>query len=543
MDYDASLSSVGELGLWHCMVLVLLIPSALLPGMWSVLFVFSGYVAKHRCSVPFCDDESSRYSESWLNFSIPKEDEGWSSCNVYKQMNDSQPTCSADRFTTEYEDCTEFVFDTSLFTSTVVTEFSLVCDGEQGQVLVDLGYSMYSVGVFLGVLVPGFLSDRFGRKKMMFLAMAVSAISTLASAYVQDYTSFLVLRVFNGFGTLGTFVTMCILSVEITSQRYKSLVGNLVHILWAPGQMLLALLAFFIRDWRTLHIAVSIPIFASLLLYPLTPESPRWLIAVGKEKEAAKIIHQISRMHKCPLPPDSPTGPTPALPPNLTSPSQTEQRVSIRDLISSKGLALTTAILSLNWLVVDFCYYGLSLHSVNLAGDIFTNFVLSAAVEVPAVVLGMLGMDWIGRVSLLVICQLVGGAACILAGLLQPPAVLPLALLGKFASTIVFLTVYLYTAEIYPTSVRGMGLALTATMARIGGFLAPFIAGLGVKNTSLPFLIFGGAAILGGLAGVFLPETRGSALPDTVQDVEIIMKNRTFLKRFRNKESFELTEL
>ena len=48
MDYDTSLASVGELGLWHCMVLVLLIPSALLPGMWSVLFVFSGYVAKHR---------------------------------------------------------------------------------------------------------------------------------------------------------------------------------------------------------------------------------------------------------------------------------------------------------------------------------------------------------------------------------------------------------------------------------------------------------------------------------------------------------------
>ena len=84
----------------------------------------------------------------------------------------------------------------------------------------------------------------------------------------------------------------------------------------------------------------------------------------------------------------------------------------------SPGLAMTTIVLSLNWLVVDFCYYGLSLHSglprwvtsarklppptsvgeknfsstkqyqhifsspVNLAGDIFLNFVLSAAVEV-----------------------------------------------------------------------------------------------------------------------------------------------------------------
>jgi len=540
MDYDFSLASIGELGLWHFMVLVLLIPAALLPGMWSVLFVFSGYVAKHRCAVPTCDDERSLYIEPWLNFSIPEENDGWSSCSVYKQMNGSELTCSEERFTTEYEECKDFIFDTSLFTSTVVSEFSLVCDGEQGQVLVDLGYSMYSVGVFLGVLVPGFFSDRFGRKKMMFLAMAVSAISTLASAFVQDYTTFLVLRVFNGFGTLGTFVTMCILSVEITSQRYKSLVGNLMHIFWAPGQMLLALMAYFIRDWRSLHIAVSIPIFASLLLYPLTPESPRWLISVRKEKEAAKIVQQIAKLHKRSLPPENPT---PAIEGNSVDPNQVEEKLTILDLISSKGLALTTAILSLNWLVVDFCYYGLSLHSVNLGGDIFVNFVLSAAVEVPAVVLGMLGMDWIGRVSLLVICQLVGGLACILAGLLPSPAVLPLALLGKFASSIVFLTVYLYTAEIYPTSVRGMGLALTATMARIGGFLAPFIAGLGVKNNSLPFLIFGGAAIIGGLAGVMLPETRGSSLPDTVDDVERIMRKRMLLRRFRNKQELPVAEL
>ena len=56
-------------------------------------------------------------------------------------------------------------------------------------------------------------------------------------------------------------------------------------------------------------------------------------------------------------------------------------------------MAATTAVLSLNWLVVNFCYYGLSLHSANLSGDIFLNFVLSAAVEIPAVLLGMYGKD------------------------------------------------------------------------------------------------------------------------------------------------------
>ena len=139
----------------------------------------------------------------------------------------------------------------------------------------------------------------------------------------------------------------------------------------------------------------------------------------------------------------------------------------------------------------------------------------------------MVGMDWLGRVSLLFLCQLLGGVSCILAGTLQsPPAVLVLSLVGKFSSSVVFLIVYLYTAEIYPTKLRGMGLALTATMARIGGFIAPYISGIGVTNRQAPFLIFGGSALLGGLAATLLPETRGEKLPETVQEVEEIVLKR-----------------
>ena len=130
------------------------------------------------------------------------------------------------------------------------------------------------------------------------------------------------------------------------------------------------------------------------------------------------------------------------------------EKVSAIYLISRPGIAVTTVILSLNWLVVDFCYYGLSLNSVNMAGDIFVNFVLSAVVEIPAVVLGMVGMDWVGRVVMLIICQVTGGVACILASVLRPPYVLPLSLIGKFSTSVVYLIVYLYTAEIYPTQLR-----------------------------------------------------------------------------------------
>ena len=228
LDYDTILASVGDLGPWHWMVLLTLIPPALLPGMWSALFIFSGYVVNHRCYVPNCDSSDSKYDEPWLNFSTPYEDGSLDSCHMYRQQNNSdhKRQCFEDIFTEEIVECSEHVMDDTLFDSTVVTEWGLVCQGDKGQLMVDLGFTCFTIGVLFGVLVPGFLVDKFGRKRMMFLTMLVSGVSTLTSAFVPSYTAFLVTRVFSGFGTLGTFVSMCILAVEITSAKHKSLVGR-----------------------------------------------------------------------------------------------------------------------------------------------------------------------------------------------------------------------------------------------------------------------------------------------------------------------------
>ena len=228
LDYDTILTSVGDLGPWQWLVLLSLIPPALLPGMWSALFIFSGFVVNHRCFVPNCDGPESKYDEPWLNISTPYHDDSWDSCQMYKQRNtsDHDQHCLQDTFTEDVVECSEYVMDDTLFHSTVVTEWSLVCQGGQGQVKVGLGYTCFTVGVFFGILVPGFLVDKFGRKRMMFLTMFVAGVSTLISAFVPSYTAFLVTRVFTGFGTLGTFVSMCILAVEITSAKHKSLVGR-----------------------------------------------------------------------------------------------------------------------------------------------------------------------------------------------------------------------------------------------------------------------------------------------------------------------------
>ena len=75
--------------------------------------------------------------------------------------------------------------------------------------------------------------------------------------------------------------------------------------------------------------------------------------------------------------------------------------------------------MSINWIVSTMCWYGLSLNSVNLPGNIYVSFVLSALIEIPSYIFVMLTMDGLGRKTILAFCQILGGICCILAGVIK----------------------------------------------------------------------------------------------------------------------------
>lgn len=84
------------------------------------------------------------------------------------------------------------------------------------------------------------------------------------------------------------------------------------------------------------------------------------------------------------------------------------------------------------------------------------------------------------------------------------------------ASSAVFQLIFLYTAELFPTLIRNTALGFSSTASGIGSIGAPFIIGLG---DIIPLIIMGCLAILGGLTGIFLPETLGLPLPSTIEEV------------------------
>ena len=79
--------------------------------------------------------------------------------------------------------------------------------------------------------------------------------------------------------------------------------------------------------------------------------------------------------------------------------------------------------------------------------------------------------------------------------------------------------IYVYSAEIYPTTTRAVGIGSSSVWARVGGIVAPYVGSLDeVLGPAVPLAIFGISAFLAGLLALFLPETMNRKIPDTIEE-------------------------
>jgi len=95
-----------------------------------------------------------------------------------------------------------------------------------------------------------------------------------------------------------------------------------------------------------------------------------------------------------------------------------------------------------------------------------------------------------------------------------------LSFLGKFAISGSLCVVYTYAAELFPTEVRSIGIGFGSMVGRVGGVSAPFIILLEEIDglSFLPYLIFGVSGILSGAWALFLPETAGEPILQTIDE-------------------------
>ena len=388
----------------------------------------------------------------WRNISGQHDDE----CSIFNEDWDNVDVDSLDDINgTEMIPCDSWEYDTSVFLSTITSDFDLVCDREY---LISLAQTFFFFGIVVGVFALGILSDMFGRKKVLVPLLIALGVTGIASSQMPNYVTFVIARVINASVTIGIFQIYLTYLLEFVGGKYITIIGIGVEYIWVLGLLFLSGLAYLIRDWRLLVLSYSVPSLASLLMFWLLPESPRWLLTVGKIQEAEQIVKEGAKYNKIKLPDNFQLDP-------IKSKTESSKKTFL-DLYKSPNMRAKTLILNMNWFVNTFAYYGLSLNMSSLTGgsDIFLNFSMASVIELPAYAAATFLVVYFGRRVPYSLSLISYGISLIII-IMVPRGIFPydwpvivLSLVSKMSITFSFGVIFLFTAELFPTEVRTSGI-------------------------------------------------------------------------------------
>ena len=525
LDVDKLLEKrLGEFGRYQKIVYVLICLPAMMTAGITLGSVFTEYVPDHRCHIPGCDNDLiPRYEDAknLFNFTLPDDNPH---CSSYKRKSNDdllQSSCTKNDFSvTESHGCgiSRHVFSDGVMSSTLVTEYLLICDQEW---VVPLIQSSYFAGVLVGAISFGWLSDLWGRKKTFMISTLITILSGTLAASSTSSKMFTTVQFFTAMGQIGVFQTSFVIGLELVGSSKRVICGIIIQIFFVIGMLYLAFVAWFFRKWRQIQLATILPGTVFLTYYFVLPESIPWLLAKKNYKNAFKVIKLLAKRNRVSVPCKEEM-----IKYKKTGDNAMNCDESLVDLLGRPRMVCRLLIVFLNWFVIVMIYYGLSISTASLAGDIFVNFTLMSLCEVPGALLSYFGMELIGRRFSLSSSLLICGCSCLMSILSSKyPSVSSLFfLIGKFGISAAFTTVYLYTGELFPTKIRSVCVGMSSMIGRFGSILCPYIVELGANVPWLPMSVFSGASIITGVLSLLLPETRNSALPRNIYEAENVDK-------------------
>ncbi|XP_031950749.1 solute carrier family 22 member 6-A-like isoform X2 [Corvus moneduloides] len=410
-------------------------------------------------------------------------------------------------------------YDRSVYVSTIVTEWDLVCGYRQ---LRQMAQSIYMAGVLVGALVLGGLSDRFGRKAMLMWSYLQLGVMGTCTAFAPNYASYCVFRFAGGMALSGFGLSIACLVVEWIPTPYRAITVAITGFAYTLGQIILAGVAYAVPHWRWLQLSVSLPFFVFLLYSWWLAESARWLVLSGKADRAVKVLQRVATFNNRKEEGEKITV-------EMLKSNMKEELAALKSSYTVSDLVRTPVIrhiffcLSIVWFSISFSYYGLAMDLQNFGVSIYLIQVIFGAVDFPAKVVVTVSLSYVGRRLSLMAALFLAGLV-IVANIFVPTELqtvrTALAVIGKGCLSASFNCVFLYTTELYPTPIRQTGLGFGSTMARVGGIVAPLVKMMDEYYPFLPPAVYGVAPVVAAVAAAFLPETLNAPLPDTIEEVE-----------------------
>jgi MFS family permease len=397
-------------------------------------------------------------------------------------------------------------------------------------------------GACLGALFFGQLTDRFGRKKLFLLTLALYLVATVATTFAGSALYFYIARFFTGAGIGGEYAAINSAIDELIPARVRGRVDLIINgSYWlgaaggALGSLILLDTSIFAPDigWRLAFLIGAVLGVGILVVRRHVPESPRWLFIHGRDEEAERIVGDIEAEVR------SETGEELEEAADAITVRQ-RKTISFREIASTAfkdyprrttlGLALfvgqafiyNAVTFGLGTFLVEFYDIDSGRVPVYIALFAFSNFL-------GPLLLGRL-FDTVGRKPMIAGTYL-GSAVvlCVLTvffvgGSLGLWGFMALLLVTFFLASAGASSAYLTVSEIFPMETRALAIAFFyAIGTAVGGITGPFLFGKMIESGSesqVAIAFFIGAAVMaiGGIVELVLGvKAEGEQLEDIAE--------------------------
>jgi MFS family permease len=378
--------------------------------------------------------------------------------------------------------------------------------------------SAYLVGQVLGALVFGHFTDRFGRKRLFLVTLAIYLGATAASGLAPSYAVFILFRFLAGSGIGGEYSAINSAIDELVPARLRGTIDLAINGSYWVGVALGAGVTLVVLDTRLFPIGVGWRVafgfgavlgLAIMIVRRHLPESPRWLLSHGFVRQAVAVVEYIEAQVY---------GPDWQARKSVTIIETI--KVQVTGAVGLRHLAHTLlrryprrTVLGLSLMLAQaflynsiFFSYGLILERFHgVAPDRVGLYIVPFAVGnfLGPVLLGP-AFDRLGRRTMIPLTYALSGVLLLITGGLFVAGALNATtqtlawMLVFFVASAAASSAYLTVSELFPVELRGMAIAVFYAFGTLVGAGAPVIFGI-IVDTGDPRRLLAGYALAGAM--------------------------------------------